>query len=99
MTDQGPAGTPRDPGAAFERTTLAWNRTGLSSVAVGVLVLQVFWERGAPGLALAALFFGIGALAYLSGARAPVDAARLRLGSVAVGAAAVLSGVLSVTGR
>ena len=87
----------RDRGAAFERTSLAWNRTGLSAVAVGALTLHVFQDRGLAGFLLAVLLVVGGALAYLSARRSPVSPARLRLLSLVVTGAAVLGGLLSAT--
>ena len=45
---------PVDPSRAAERTALAWNRTGLSFVAVGAAVLKTLPAdgRGAVGIAM-----------------------------------------------
>lgn len=97
MTAPPTDGPGRDPGAALERTSLAWNRTGLSAVAAGALTLHVFSDRGVAGLALTALLGGGGALAYLSARRSPASPARLRLLSLVITAASVLGAMLSVT--
>jgi uncharacterized membrane protein YidH (DUF202 family) len=46
--------TATDPSRAAERTALAWNRTGLSFVAVGAAVLRALAPsgRGAVGLVM-----------------------------------------------
>jgi uncharacterized membrane protein YidH (DUF202 family) len=88
----------RDPGLAFERTTLAWNRTGLSCVAVGALCLKVFWDDHALGLLLGALLIGTGVLAYEAGAKAPVGPRLLRAMSLAVTASALVGVALSIVG-
>ena len=87
-----------DPGLALERTTLAWHRTGLSSVAVGAICLRVFWGAGVVGVALAALFLGIGGLAYAAGATTPAGPARLRAISLGLTVAAAVGGFLSIVG-
>ena len=88
----------RDPGLAFERTTLAWNRTGLASVAVGAVALKVFWDEHALGIVLGLLLVAIGVLAYEAGAHAPAGPRTLRAMSLAVTAAAVIGVALSVVG-
>jgi hypothetical protein len=89
---------PRDPGLALERTTLAWQRTGLSSAAIGAISLRVYWGSGPAGIVLAALFIAIGGLAYAASTSTPVGPTRLRLMSLAVTATAVLGAVLSIVG-
>jgi uncharacterized membrane protein YidH (DUF202 family) len=88
----------RDPGLAFERTTLAWNRTGLSCVAVGALCLKVFWDDAVLGLVLGVLLIATGVLAYETGPRAPARPRTLRAMSLAVTAAALLGVALSIVG-
>ena len=87
-----------DPGLSLERTTLAWQRTALASVAIGAISLRIFWGSGPAGIVLAALFVAIGGLAYAAGTSTPVGPRRLRLMSVALTAAAVLAGALSIVG-
>jgi hypothetical protein len=87
-----------DRGAAFERTSLAWNRTGLTAAGAGALALKVFWDRTVLGLALAGLLLGIGVLAYAAGAHPPVAPVRLRALSLGVTAAAVLGVVVAIVG-
>jgi uncharacterized membrane protein YidH (DUF202 family) len=69
---------PRDPGLAYERTTLAWHRTGLSSAAVGAVCVKVFWGGPTLGLAAAGLLVTVGAFAYAAGRHTPVAPSRLR---------------------
>ena len=88
----------RDPGLAFERTTLAWHRTGLSSAAVGAISLRAFWDVGPPGVVLAALLAAIGGLANAASTSTPAGAQRLRLMSLALTAAAALAAMLSIVG-
>ena len=87
-----------DPGLALERTTLAWHRTGLSSVAVGAISLKVFWERGVVGIGLSVLLVAIGALAYAAGAATPTTPGRLRAISVGLTLAAGIGAFLSIVG-
>ena len=88
----------RDAGLAFERTTLAWNRTGLSAMAVAALALHSFRDRILAAIAVAAVLGTIGVLAYRTGARSPASPARLRTMSVGVTAVAVLTAALSIVG-
>ena len=88
----------KDPGLALERTTLAWHRTGLSSVAVGALSLKVFWGTGALGVALSALLLAIGGLAYAAGATTPATPGRLRAISLGLTAAAAIGAFLGIVG-
>jgi uncharacterized membrane protein YidH (DUF202 family) len=87
-----------DRGLAFERTTLAWNRTGLSSVAVGAVTLKVYWDEHVLGIVLGLLLVAVGVLAYEAGATAPAGPGTLRAMSLAVTAAAVVGVALSVVG-
>lgn len=87
-----------DPGLALERTTLAWHRTGLSSVAVGAISLKVFWDRGVVGIGLSALLIAIGGLAYAAGASTPTTPARLRATSLGLTVVAAIGGFLSIVG-
>lgn len=88
----------RDPGLALERTTLAWQRTGLSSAAIGAISLRVFWGSRPLGLVLAALFLAIGGLAYAAGTSTPVGSGRLRAMSLGLTATAALGAFLSIVG-
>ena len=88
----------RDPGLALERTTLAWHRTGLSSVAVGALSLKVFWGSGVLGIGLSALLVAIGGLAYAAGAATPTTPGRLRAMSLGLTIAAAIGALLSIVG-
>jgi len=87
-----------DPGLSFERTSLAWNRTGLSSVGVGAICLKVFWGGEVLGVLLGVLLVLIGLLAYEAGATAPAGPGTLRAMSLAVTAAAVIGVGLSIVG-
>jgi uncharacterized membrane protein YidH (DUF202 family) len=80
----------RDPGLAYERTTLAWQRTGLSSAAVGAICVKVFWGGPTLGLAAAGLLVAVGALTYAAGRHTPVDPPRLRALSLGTTLAAAL---------
>ena len=90
--------TDRDPGLAFERTTLAWHRTGLASAAVGAIALRFHGDDGPLGIALSGLLATIGGLAYAAGRTTPVGARRLLAMSVGLTAAAVLAAYLGIVG-
>jgi uncharacterized membrane protein YidH (DUF202 family) len=87
-----------DRGLALERTTLAWHRTGLSSVAVGAVYLKVFWGGHVVGVVLAAVLVAIGAFAYGAGGEAPAARTRVRVMSLAVTSTAVLGAFLGIVG-
>ena len=87
-----------DPGLALERTTLAWQRTGLSSVAIGAIALRVFWGSGAAGIVLSALFIAIGGVAYAAGRTTPATPGRLRAMSVGLTLTAAIGAFLSIVG-
>jgi uncharacterized membrane protein YidH (DUF202 family) len=55
---------PPDPGLARERTSLAWTRTAISFAAVGGAVLKREVVPGLILLALAAVIYLLGRLAY-----------------------------------
>ncbi|MEA3077546.1 MAG: hypothetical protein QOF60_2454 [Actinomycetota bacterium] len=85
----------QDPGMAEERTALAWNRTGLSSLAAAGVALKVFWGRSPAGVALAGLLVVMGVVAYGAGRREGRSTAqRLRLMSLAATASAVLAAII-----
>lgn len=85
-----------DPGMAEERTALAWNRTGLSCFAAAALALHLFWDRSAPGMALAAVLVVMGVVAYGGGRRRHVRSTprRLRVLSAATTTVAVLAAII-----
>ena len=88
----------RDPGLAMERTTLAWHRTGLSSVAVGAVCLKAFWGEDPVGIVLAGLLVLVGALAYAGSGEAPAGRGRVRNLSLALTSAAAIAAFLSIVG-
>jgi uncharacterized membrane protein YidH (DUF202 family) len=87
-----------DRGLAMERTTLAWHRTGLSSIAVGAVCLKAYGGEEPVGIVLAALLVLIGASAYAAAGDAPAAAARVRTMSLAVASAAAMGAFLSIVG-
>ncbi len=109
-----PAGVP-DPDSrarthlANERTFLAWFRTGLTLIALGIAAAQFLTRDVAPGLpvvrllstvlAITGMFVvGVGARRYLDG-RTHIDAASFRPAYTSVlvtAAAALLTGVLAI---
>ncbi|MEV6349378.1 DUF202 domain-containing protein [Actinoplanes sp. NPDC051851] len=97
MRDPGPV---RDPGAAPERTRLAWRRTGMSAAAVGLLEIRPAFEPGAGAtqwLIAALAMAGWAAMIGLSFARGHAlrDAAPKPAG-VAVEAYALITAGLAV---
>lgn len=88
----------KDPGLALERTTLAWHRTGLSSVAVGAFCLRILWGSGVVGIVLSALLIVIGGLAYAAGSSTPATPGRLRTMSLGLTAVAAIGAFLSIVG-
>ncbi len=91
-------GDGRDRGLAFERTTLAWQRTGLSALATAAVTVKALQHRlvlaGGLGVALAA----IGLLALRTGATPPASPARLRTISLAVTLVAVVTAGSTIVG-
>jgi uncharacterized membrane protein YidH (DUF202 family) len=88
----------RDPGLAFERTTLAWHRTGLSSLAAAALAVHSYRVHPAVAFATATLLAGLAALAYRTGATAPTTAARIRTMSLGVTIVAALAVAGTIVG-
>lgn len=88
----------RDPGLAFERTTLAWHRTGLSALALSALAVHSFQERMHVAVPVAGLLAAIGVFAYRTGSTSPVSPRRLRSMSLAVTTAAAVCAVATIVG-
>jgi uncharacterized membrane protein YidH (DUF202 family) len=88
----------RDPGLAFERTSLAWHRTGLSALALAAVALKALQHRPLLGVPLSAVFAVVAVVAYVTGASTPAPPARLRAISLVVTLAAVLTGVCTIVG-
>ena len=87
-----------DPGLAFERTTLAWHRTGLSAMAVSALAVHSFQHRLRVAVPVAGLFAVIGIVAYRTGSTSPVSPWLLRSMSLGVSAAAAIAAVAVLSG-
>jgi uncharacterized membrane protein YidH (DUF202 family) len=84
-----PSGS-RDPGLAWERTTLAWTRTAISFAAVGGVVLK---HKVVPGLILLALAPAI----YLLGRLAYGRPGKLKLVTATIVAVALVALIVSFT--
>ena len=83
-----------DRSRALERTALAWNRTGLSFVAVGAVVLRTLAPsgRGAVGLVMVAVGIAAALHAWRPRAEDPVRAIRLlSLGTTALAVAVLVA--------
>ena len=108
MSDWDPDG--RDPSLAAERTDLAWNRSGLSLVAFGAVILRGIGRPplSSPNIAVGVYVLVLGACAWFLGAwhahrtrgrgarRASfVDLAPITAGVTAIGVAAFLLGAAS----
>jgi uncharacterized membrane protein YidH (DUF202 family) len=91
-----------DPGAAAERTRLAWRRTGLSATAVALLAARpAFTPDAGPGtyLAAAAVLAGWAALIGLAYRRAQgLDAAPPRPGRRTITAYAAITVSFAILG-
>lgn len=86
----------RDPGAAAERTTLAWHRTGISAAAAAALSLRVFVHRPPLGPALVALFVVVVVVSYLPDRQRARSSRQLLVVTGCVSVAAVLSLALAL---
>ena len=100
--DEPPAEVPADyeqarPGLARERTDLAWTRSAIAFLALGVAILKV---RPAVGFPVMALGVAIWLLGHVSPRRDRTGLAsrRILLVTVAVTSLAVLSVVLTLAG-
>lgn len=68
--------TPTDGSRALERTALAWNRTGLSFIAVGAAVLRLLGPNGRGAVGAGMVVVGAATSVYAWRPREPRDAAR-----------------------
>ncbi len=100
----------RDPGLAAERTDLAWNRSGLSLVACGAVVMRGLADTRLPraDVAIGACIFALGVLTSALGSwqvhrsraregrrTTAADLLPVSLGVGVVGVAAFVLGALS----
>jgi uncharacterized membrane protein YidH (DUF202 family) len=87
---------PRDPGLQAERTSLAWNRTGMALCANGLLALRAGLTGQRPGTTLlAAVILAASALVMLA---ASWRKRRLCDGDVRQVPAALMAGVVAAGG-
>jgi uncharacterized membrane protein YidH (DUF202 family) len=85
-----------DPGLARERTDLAWTRSAIAFLALGVSILKFRPAVGIPVLAIAGVIWLLGRGARIAGRR--VAARRVLIVTVAVNMLAVVSLVLTLAG-
>ena len=90
-------GLGRDPGAAAERTALAWHRTGIAAAATAAVALRGFAARPPLGPAVVALLVFVAVVSYLPGRREASTPRQLRLVTAAVSVAGGLALVLAAT--
>jgi uncharacterized membrane protein YidH (DUF202 family) len=81
-----------DPGAAPQRTALAWQRTALSLLAVDVAVLRLAWHHAsASSMTAATLALVVAACGALSRLPVAPRAAALAVSTVLTGLAVLLT--------
>ena len=85
-----------DPGLARERTDLAWTRSAIAFLAVGIAILKVEPAAGIPILAIAGVIWVCGGGARIVGHR--IASRRVLLVTASVNALAVVSLVLTLAG-
>jgi uncharacterized membrane protein YidH (DUF202 family) len=85
-----------DPGLARERTDMAWTRSAIAFLALGVAILKFRPAVGIPVLAIAGVIWLLGRGARIIGRRAA--ARRVLLVTVAVNTLAAAALVLTVVG-
>jgi uncharacterized membrane protein YidH (DUF202 family) len=85
------------PGFAQERTDLAWTRSSIAFLALGIAILKLSPVVGIPVLAIGLVVWLVGLLPH-SGGREPMASRRVLLVTVAVNALAVVALVLTLAG-